>query len=61
MVYEVDCVVLMSGQNQGGESTHTESVCADVVTNETVHLRKVTAMKGAKVGEALPALPHWMR
>ena len=48
----------MSGQNQGGESTHTESVCADVVTNVTVHLRNITAMKGAKVEEVLPALPH---
>jgi len=42
------------------DKVHTESVCTDVVANETVHLRKVAAMEGAKVEEVLPALPYWM-
>jgi len=40
------------------DNVHTESVCTDVVTNETVHLRNVTAMEGAKVEEVLPAFPY---
>ena len=53
-------VILMSSQNHGGkkEDVHTESVCAKAVTGETVHLRNITAVKGAKVQKALPALPH---
>jgi hypothetical protein len=42
----------------GKEDVHTESIRANVVTSETVHLRNITAMNGAKVEEVLPALPH---
>ena len=53
-------VILMSGQNHEGKegSRYTESICAKVVTGETVHPRNITAVKGAEVRKALPALPH---
>ena len=54
-------VILISDWNHGGEarkSVHTESIHADVVTGETVELRKIAGMKGPKVEEVLHALPH---
>jgi len=54
-------VVLVSGWHRrggGGESVHTESVHADVVTGETIVLRKFACMKGTEVEEVLHALPH---
>jgi len=49
MVDEVDRYGPHGRPKSGRESAHTESVCADVVTSETVHLSKITAvLKGAK-------------
>ena len=39
------------------ENVHTDSVRANVVTSETVHLSNITTMNGANVEEILPALP----
>ena len=43
------------GRNEG---VHTEGIRTDVVTGETVELRKIADMKGAKVEGILPTLPH---
>jgi hypothetical protein len=45
--------ILISGQGREWrrkESVHTKSIHADMVTGETVVLRKFAGMKGAKVG-----------
>ena len=48
----------LESQKGKEKSLHTESIRADVITGETVELRKVTDMEGAKVEEVLPTLPH---
>jgi len=40
------------------KNVHTKGIRANVVADETVHLRKFAAMNGADVEEILPTLPH---
>ena len=58
MVDEVDWCGPRERPKSRRENVHTKSVCANVVTSETVHLRNITLMKGAKIDAVLPALPH---
>jgi len=54
-------VVHISGRDLGGgrqEGVNTQGIRTNVVTDETVVLKKFAAMKGAEVEEVLATLPH---
>ena len=54
-----DVIIIRGGHRRGREEgVHTESIRADVVTGETIELRKFACMTGAKVEEVLHTLPH---
>ena len=53
-----DVILIRGGHHRRREGVHTESIRADVVTGETIELRKFACMTGAKVEEVLHTLPH---
>ena len=54
-------VVPISGRDRGGkrnQGVHTDRIRTDVVIGETVELRKIAGVIGAKVEGVLPTLPY---
>ena len=54
-------MVLVTEITEGEEvNEDTVSICPNMITGETVHLRKFATMDGANVQEVLSTLPYWM-
>ena len=59
MVDEVDwCGPSSATGRKRREGAHTESVRANVVASQTVHLREFTAVDGTNEEEVLPTFPY---